>query len=287
MLRFWCSRFPENGRILFAAAFVHGHDNCTDLQCVAYNNKKVTPLHNAEDCTCQNSEDLYEDIVRILRKRDCFPVLEITGNTINDVNIQVVESKPSREKYVALSHIWADGLGNSEINTLPRCQLIQMRNLVGNLYKQTSQGRVPLIWVDTICCPVGPPHGKLKDKIMALTKIKSVYENAEHVLVLDRGLQSYNLKDMGIVEAVLRVLTCCWNRRLWTLQEGALAKSLYFQFGDTASNFHTFCCRFQTATKDNFKFSGFERDIYDQFTDIWSFFQAPNSSDRPLNEKFI
>ena len=35
-------------------------------------------------------------------------------------------------------------------------------------------------------------------------------------------------------EALARIYTSSWMRRVWTLQGGALAQSLYFQFADEA-----------------------------------------------------
>jgi len=85
-------------------------------------------------------------------------------------------------------------------------------------------------------------------------RIRAVYEEADHVLVLDKSLSpctsSVPPETSGEgdgeadgeasgeaplakpAETCLRILTSTWMRRLWTLQEGVLAKSLYFEFQD-------------------------------------------------------
>lgn len=87
----------------------------------------------------------------------------------------------------------------------------------------------PLIWLDTLCCPVDA-----EDKNVALAKMRQVYEQASSVLVLDASLQSYSTASMDTLEVLSRIFTCRWLRRVWTLQEGALAKDLWFQFADKA-----------------------------------------------------
>ncbi|KAJ4377263.1 hypothetical protein N0V83_000087 [Neocucurbitaria cava] len=85
-------------------------------------------------------------------------------------------------------------------------------------------------WVDTICCPVGPPNLKT----LAIAKMKETYEDAQHVLVMESYLESVNASDLSDLEILVRILHTGWMTRLWTLQEGLLNQSLWFQFADTA-----------------------------------------------------
>lgn len=87
-----------------------------------------------------------------------------------------------------------------------------------------------LVWIDTLCCPVRPP----KAKKLSLSKMQEVYQRATSVLVLDASLSIYDSRSMDVVEKLARIFTSGWLRRLWTLQEGALAEHLYFQFSDCA-----------------------------------------------------
>lgn len=87
---------------------------------------------------------------------------------------------------------------------------------------------ISLIWLDTFCCPVKSTEGKNA----SLTKIHQVYENAFRTLVLDTSLQSISSEGLSMWEMLCRIFTCSWMRRLWTLQEAALSKSLWFRFKD-------------------------------------------------------
>lgn len=52
-------------------------------------------------------------------------------------------------------------------------------------------------------------------------------------LILDSYLLSQDLENMSSDEVVARIMSSPWNRRMWTLQEGTLARTLVFQFADT------------------------------------------------------
>jgi hypothetical protein len=91
----------------------------------------------------------------------------------------------------------------------------------------------PLLWLDTLCCPAEDGDGKQ----LAIQKLQAVYQQAKHVLVPDAGLMAYNSQPQDVTEHIIRIFTSSWMRRLWTLQEGALSNSLYFQFADKAISF--------------------------------------------------
>lgn len=63
-------------------------------------------------------------------------------------------------------------------------------------------------------------------------QMRSTYQNAHHVLVLDSSLRFCDVEAIGLLEAAVRIFTSPWLRRLWCLQEGAHAKRLWFQFQD-------------------------------------------------------
>ncbi|KAI4100329.1 MAG: hypothetical protein L6R37_005548 [Teloschistes peruensis] len=64
--------------------------------------------------------------------------------------------------------------------------------------------------------------------------MKVPYTEASHVLVLDSSLEQVECVGLNLTEIGLRIFTTGWMRRLWTLQEGALPRKLWFQFKDTA-----------------------------------------------------
>ncbi|KAL1641062.1 hypothetical protein SLS58_006334 [Diplodia intermedia] len=105
------------------------------------------------------------------------------------------------EKYLAISHVWSDGLGNQNGNSLPLCQLKRL--------KRNGPG-----------------------KRVVLSRMNEVYECADAVLVLDEDLLLTTIH-CSKEEKLLRILLSGWTRRLWTLEEGMLArKKLLFAFRD-------------------------------------------------------
>jgi hypothetical protein len=88
------------------------------------------------------------------------------------MSIEVVDAALTSEPYIAISHVWSDGLRNPRINALPRCQILRLRDLVANLPRMRAANTdetadtnvqdnisVPqrqhlLIWIDTLCVPL-------------------------------------------------------------------------------------------------------------------------------------
>ncbi|KXG52876.1 Heterokaryon incompatibility [Penicillium griseofulvum] len=133
--------------------------------------------------------------------------------------------------YVAISHVWSDGLGNLQRNSLPECQFNRLRDLARSSNLITPE--IELIWIDTLCIP---PDSADSDNAQraALQRMREVYEGATAVLVLDYWLTSCHISDLSPSEILMRIFHSNWNRRLWTYQEGAIAKKLIFQFQDSA-----------------------------------------------------
>lgn len=209
------------------------HSRCTDSGCKLYqidmHAGKYEVGHQLEGCSCDLLEVSSEELTKILKKGDRYPLLRLKGN-LDNLTAELVECTEDTP-YVAISHVWADGLGNPHANSLHRCKLIHLRELVSALGTgdASNSEAIPLIWLDTLCCPAENGEGKQA----AIEKIRLVYR-AKHVLVLDSGLMAYDAQPQDVSEQATRIFTSSWMRRLWTLQEGALAQSLYFQFADKA-----------------------------------------------------
>ncbi|GME22954.1 hypothetical protein TRIVIDRAFT_227713 [Neofusicoccum parvum] len=83
----------------------------------------------------------------------------------------------------------------------------------------------PPFWIDVMCVPIsGAYHSE------SIRRIRWVYAKAEKVLVLDPSLYTHHVGSCE--EALIRIRYSLWKRRLWTLQEGVLAKQLCFKFWD-------------------------------------------------------
>ncbi|KAL9617148.1 MAG: hypothetical protein Q9160_008045 [Pyrenula sp. 1 TL-2023] len=136
--------------------------------------------------------------------------------------------------YVAISHVWSDGLGNPTENSLPRCQLLRLQRLVNNLYHtevvdDNDHAMNPIyFWIDTLCVPLQEEY-----RMKAIVLMNQSYENAEKTLVIDSWLENIGLDEDNIVN-LLKIRSCTWSQRLWTLPEGSLAREngLFFQAGE-------------------------------------------------------
>lgn len=135
--------------------------------------------------------------------------------------MEVVSYDPKEpQSFVALSHVWADGLGNPHAMRLLHCQVSRLRNLVEELQAVTrtedpdarSRWNPELyLWCDTLCCPIEAPH-----KGKALDKLVDVYRSATNVLVLDQSIEKFRYAELDPLEAGARLATSRWTQRLWT-----------------------------------------------------------------------
>ena len=205
------------------------HKCCTPSKCVANQvGAKYTSKHALQRCidpsSCIFQGGSQEEMLSIL-KTGFIPLI-----TYDSSKIQLIKSE-ERRPYVAISHVWSQGTGNPVSNSLPKCQLVRISEMVNALYPVSARP-VPF-WIDTICCPLQPPEAYK----IAMGRMTNTYENADKVLVLDSSLQDIPLpgndsrKD-SFEECLIRVFASPWMRRLWTLQEAQLAHRLYIQFSD-------------------------------------------------------
>lgn len=79
--------------------------------------------------------------------------------------------------------------------------------------------------MDTLCIPLKPQSLRSQ----AIKLMRRTYKEAISVLVLDVELRHTN-RFCSNEEKLMRVYCSSWLRRLWTFQEGILAKAVFFQF---------------------------------------------------------
>jgi hypothetical protein len=234
------------------------HSGCTEQQCKSFqiDPKDYCTKHQCKQKACgMVTIDGYALQSTLMKSR--LPLLEIKDlGELSIVAIAVEEKEPGAA-CTAISHVWADGLGNPMENSLPRCQLERIRDLAAVLnvnpatekreadnrstpFGKNSTGRLDSLlqtsvgtavsqepdpmffWIDTLCCPVRLDHAK----DLALKRMAETYSKAARVLVLDAELQVVRHQEIQPYEALLRVFSSAWVQRLWTLQEGALARRL-------------------------------------------------------------
>jgi hypothetical protein len=136
-----------------------------------------------------------------------------------------IKEHSAQKPYVAISHVWAHGLGNPRENALPTCQLLALNTKLSRLGSNPYQ----LFWMDTLCIPVTPAN--LRKQI--IDSMASIYAMADCVLVLGACLMSLSGTDL-IDNSISYILCCVWMRRSWTLQERLLSRRCIFQFRDEA-----------------------------------------------------
>ncbi|KAK4934267.1 RNA helicase [Elasticomyces elasticus] len=141
-----------------------------------------------------------------------FPV--ISGpRACSEVSLQVMQASGAKS-WMAISHVWAHGLGNPHANAILQCRYDW---LISQMQRTPSGGGSP-IWVDTLCVPVGERY--IEQRRMAINQMRRVYEDAAFVVVLHERLLSTS--GAHVVTCQLEVLMSDWMQRIWTLQEGAL-----------------------------------------------------------------
>ena len=240
--RWICERFTFNV-IYYLASFsrrpsTRGHETCeNDDHCVA-NNLDTTSYqcrHVKEGCSCDFMSTPTTEVTKIIQ-RGQIPVVSFSRTPSGELQQNVIRAKYSTQ-YTAISHIWNDGLGNPNHNSLPKCQLERLVEQVraANLSRRKSEAvcrnqsfQEPLgpprpvnMWMDTLCIPVLDENSKIK----AINRMTPTYLRAENVLVLDSALSAASSK-ANRMDTCAQLLVAAWNGRSWTLQEGALAQTL-------------------------------------------------------------
>lgn len=203
------------------------HSRCSDVVCFTTQTSlkpQYELAHTTSGCTCHLVRARIEDLREVLLADD-IPVLGFEENSeIGKCGVSV--HKSSEADFVAISHIWAEGLGDPHDNALHYCEVKRLFDLIRQLPVRGLQQSS--LWIDTMCVPV---HDYPLKKA-AMLKMKDTYSLATDVLVLDAYLQSFERMRASPLEAFARVVNSSWMLRYWTLQEGRLARRLWFQFAD-------------------------------------------------------
>lgn len=183
---------------------------------------------HVQGCSKDQCDDIgpsEQEVNSILWDGD-IPLIAVDTSTAPS-QIEVVRYKEQSEycnDYVAISHVWSDGLGNPKANSLPRCQLERIQHLVNKI----DPGETYLIpfWIDTICVPLA---SELKS--LAIVNMDKTYRNATDVLVFDNSWKDVAMA-MPAIEIMMRIRYSTWMTRLWTFQEARLSRNLWFQLSD-------------------------------------------------------
>lgn len=209
------------------------HAECTNDHCTAMTiDLSYKTMHTAAGCSCAD----FSDINAVLSALDgeelplirYIDAVETPAGTNTRASFEIIESNGDME-FVAISHVWAEGMGNPHGNALPECSLKMVSDMIDQTFPTGDKTRLPF-WLDTICVPTKPENMRIR----AMNRLRKPYQEAKHVLVLDSYLYNHKAADLPALEIWARVLCCSWSRRLWTFQEARLAKDLWYQFADRA-----------------------------------------------------
>ena len=208
------------------------HQECNIHRCNSLNVdlQMYTTRHMSLECACafdQTEFHLFERIVT----HGKVPLVTFECQSEGD-NRLVVKERQLEHPYVAISHVWAHGLGNRTRNALPSCALRQLQSAVNSM-AITQDSNTPF-WIDSLCLPRNPVSLRRK----AVLGLSEVFAEATCVLVWDSYLRQYDSASMTKTEMVARILISDWTTRLWTFSEGRLAKRIWFQFRDRAVDFY-------------------------------------------------
>jgi hypothetical protein len=233
MIRIRAPRAEPTGQSITGPEILCSEEKCAFLQ---LSDKTYKTKHTDDYCDKSKCDDMVADpkeIFDILRSGS-IPLMLSIDDDDDDSTLILIPSQPDfSDSYVAISHVWSDGLGNVEKSALPRCQIKRLSKMIRGLPGISSN--MVLFWIDTIGCPPDSA-GEVKAQQLAISMMRETYQNAVAVLVLDGWLQTQRIAGLPDHEVLMMIISSAWNSRLWTLQEGVLAQNLFFQFDDAVYN---------------------------------------------------
>lgn len=120
------------------------HTTCMKhLTCVAYNTDPAAyeTRHIEPRCHCFDVATPTDELIKIIRGGGV-PLISIE-ESLHDLTAPTirVSARNRMSKYIAVSHVWADGLGNPSGNALPLCQIKKLKLAVTALHRTFKYSR--------------------------------------------------------------------------------------------------------------------------------------------------
>ncbi|EXJ60023.1 hypothetical protein A1O7_04171 [Cladophialophora yegresii CBS 114405] len=211
------------------------HEECTEFECRGRNiDQKTYRQFHARSCDGEcggfRSADL-EKLTTIIKAGD-IPVFKWNLETkkLELEAAKVNGKKVGEPPFMAISHIWSDGLGNQDDNAIYVCQLEALQHSVetaGQNHKMPVRNPSHF-WIDTLCVPVQKENKDLRKK--CIRDMWRIYESSCSVLVLC-SLRKTAATAKGPERRIAEHLNN-WDRRLWTYQECIMARKRLIQYAD-------------------------------------------------------
>jgi hypothetical protein len=207
------------------------HARCTDTLC--YQTQVKDAQHTTLHCACAMLPSPAAVVAKAIRDK-LTPLLKYEPATSFAPSSLGFGLSNSSSPYVAISHVWCDGLGNPKGNEIHNCQAKRLQQAVDRIFqgqKSKSTGNSGgWWWLDTLCVPAEKDYEEEQAK--AIRQMKTIYAQADSVLIIDSGLDACD-DNTSTLEVLARLRLSNWIRRLWTFQEGQFAKSVYLLVGST------------------------------------------------------
>ncbi|KAL8789941.1 MAG: hypothetical protein Q9195_006602 [Heterodermia aff. obscurata] len=196
-----------------------GHELCDGKRCVRNNidTASYKPRHCTESCDCRFIAPKLEDVL-VAIDEGSIPVIRMQNDL--RAELEVIKQPVDRlGNYVAISHVWVDGLGSTSEVGLPTCQV---KRLGESVQKATTDSSI-LFWIDSLCIPSASEQRK-----KSIRQLRNIYRNAASVMVIDREIRRCP-RDASAERLLWTIASSPWMQRLWTYQEGYLATRVLFQ----------------------------------------------------------
>lgn len=153
---------------------IRDHGLCDEEVCFAaqINTKTYETQHINTACDCKFVGPETSYLAKVLTNDS--PLVTMDAGR-EDGEVELLLERDSTTAYVAISHVWADGLGNPGTNKLLLCQVRRIQYQVNALYGTDGPAPKPF-WTNTICIPVGEEFREQRNK--AITGMVNIYRSA-------------------------------------------------------------------------------------------------------------
>ncbi|OJJ45179.1 hypothetical protein ASPZODRAFT_2111114 [Penicilliopsis zonata CBS 506.65] len=231
------------------------HKDCTRRVCKANQPPKVIidkPQHISEGCACAGIRSMREHtkaVIAILEE-GLIPLVQFRRTEDGKVDLKIVKATVET-RYIAVSHVWSDGMGIGSESEIYECQLqniidgiSQLPNHRGENMSHLSLNRtatriprtIPGIftrrdpycsfWLDVLCIPTKNAiraNGADPDAVRhtAIGQIAAVFAGAMQIMILDKEMQRLRPDITPIPEILALFYGSNWASRAWTYQEAS------------------------------------------------------------------
>ena len=209
-----------------------GQDSCSARR---YLTAACYPPHYA--CTGCNQASVKTSEIMAMYEKGIIPVIAINKRQDGYIDLKI-EGVGKGTRFIAVSHVSSDGVGNPMMNGLHECQLRQLVQDLDRLRDTSfefSSDKTLRFWMDTFCVPRRGNVSSIAiraSRSVALSYIDAIYSLAEVVMVRDSSLMRLNHQAMPREQMFAHISCSPWSSSCWNLLEAAMAYKVKIQFAD-------------------------------------------------------